>query len=187
LEVFALAAPTAVRFNIETKISPLAPDETPDAKTFALALIDVVERYNLHDRVTIQSFDWRTLRIVIEREPRIGVSFLTSREYLYETEGSPWTAGYRLATVGTLPRLVKEASTGARDATWSPNFSDLTGELTQDALQLGLKVLPWTLNDRSQMERAIEWDVSGLITDYPDLARGVLVARGIPVPEPKVT
>jgi glycerophosphoryl diester phosphodiesterase len=183
-EVFELAAATSVRFNVETKISPLAPGETPGAETFALAVIDVVARHGLQNRVTIQSFDWRTLRFVIERASHIAVSFLTSREYLYETEDSPWTAGYRLSTVGTLPRLVKEASMGARDATWSPNFNDLTAELTQEARQLGLEVLPWTLNDRSQMEAAIGWGVSGLITDYPDLARTALAEQGLELPLP---
>ena len=32
------------------------------------------------------------------------------------------------------------------------------------------------------MERLIDWNVDGIITDYPDLLREVLEQRGIPLP-----
>jgi glycerophosphoryl diester phosphodiesterase len=69
-EVFALAqqaGATAVRFNIETKLTPTSAAETPDPDAFAQALVRVVREAKMADRVIIQSFDWPASR---SRRPR---------------------------------------------------------------------------------------------------------------------
>ncbi len=66
--------------------------------------------------------------------------------------------------------------------TWSPFWRNLTPVLVAEAQGLGLKVLPWTVNEPADMERLIEARVDGIITDYPDRLRGVLRARGMPLP-----
>jgi glycerophosphoryl diester phosphodiesterase len=45
-----------------------------------------------------------------------------------------------------------------------------------------MAVVPWTVNDRPTMERLIDLDVDGLITDRPDLLRDVLAERGFRLP-----
>jgi glycerophosphoryl diester phosphodiesterase len=102
--VFELARPApGVRFNIETKISPLAPHEAPPPRAFVEALVATLLRdASIAARVTIQSFDWRTLLIVQQIEPRLATSYLTADEY--EGADSPWTAGFRLHRHGSLPR-----------------------------------------------------------------------------------
>jgi hypothetical protein len=50
-----------VRFNIETKISPLHPERTVAPDVFARALIAAIARDGLAARTVIQLFDWRTL------------------------------------------------------------------------------------------------------------------------------
>ncbi len=47
---------------------------------------------------------------------------------------------------------------------------------------LGIKVLPWTVNDPRDMASLIDMNVDGLITDYPDRARRVMADKGIPLP-----
>ena len=67
VDLFALvrkAGNEQFRFDIETKISPLAPAETPDPETFATTLVAVIQQEGMASRVTIQSFDWRTLQVV---------------------------------------------------------------------------------------------------------------------------
>ena len=59
---------TQVRFNIETKISPEAPQETLAPEPFARALIAEVRKAGVAARTTIQSFDWRTLAVVRSEE-----------------------------------------------------------------------------------------------------------------------
>ena len=61
-------------------------------------------------------------------------------------------------------------------------FQDLSRVELAEAKSIGLKVVPWTVNDRPQMERLIRAGVDGLITDYPDRLRSVLSALGLPLP-----
>jgi glycerophosphoryl diester phosphodiesterase len=65
---------------------------------------------------------------------------------------------------------------------WSPNQGSLTREDLKTAQQLGLKVIPWTVNDPAVAERFIEWGVDGIISDYPDRIREVMARRGMPLP-----
>jgi glycerophosphoryl diester phosphodiesterase len=55
--------------------------------------------------------------------------------------------------------------------------------MVHEAQALGLKVIPWTINNPVDMERLIVWGVDGLITDYPDRLRAVLQARKVPLPQ----
>jgi glycerophosphoryl diester phosphodiesterase len=58
----------------------------------------------------------------------------------------------------------------------------LTVHALAEAKSLGLTVIPWTVNERSDMERLIDLGVDGLITDYPDRLRAVMTARKLPLP-----
>jgi glycerophosphoryl diester phosphodiesterase len=65
-----------------------------------------------------------------------------------------------------------------------PLFRDLTTEALAAAKSIGLKVIPWTVNERSDMDRLIGMGVDGLITDYPDRLRAVMAAKNMPLPRP---
>ncbi len=84
---------------------------------------------------------------------------------------SPWTAGFDIDDVdGSVPRLVKAAGC----STWSPYFHGITAALVKEAQALGLKVIPWTVNQMDDLTLIIETGVDGLITDYPDRARAAM-------------
>lgn len=62
---------------------------------------------------------------------------------------------------------------GFKPDVYSPNFRLLgQGKITKLHEQ-GIKVIPWTVNQRDDMKRLKEWGVDGLITDYPDRANGL--------------
>ena len=169
-----------VRFNIETKLNPNTPALTPEPEPFARALLEVVRRHGMASRVTIQSFDWRTLAVVQRLAPEITTVALSARQQFLDniTDGR-WTAGHTLAAHGgSLPKMVKAAGAGV----WSPFHGDLTEPLLVEARALGLKVVPWTVNEPAVIERLLDWRVDGLITDYPDRARSALARRGMPLP-----
>jgi glycerophosphoryl diester phosphodiesterase len=65
---------------------------------------------------------------------------------------------------------------------WSPLYRNAKPEDIAAARSLGLKVIPWTVNERSEMERLIALGVDGLITDYPDRLRAVMALREMPLP-----
>jgi glycerophosphoryl diester phosphodiesterase len=168
---------TRVRFNIETKISPLQPELTPEPDAFARALLAVVRHHGLAGRVSVQSFDWRTLQAVRRLAPELPTVALTAQQSFLDNIADPrWTTGLRLADHGgSVPRLVQ--ASGA--TTWSPYFGDLTQATLKEAHTLKLRVIPWTVNDTAVMQRLLDWGVDGLITDRPDRARALLSARGV--------
>jgi glycerophosphoryl diester phosphodiesterase len=187
-EVFALARRAGnleVRFNVETKLDPIRPEETTTPEAFADELVRVVREEGLADRTTIQSFDWRTLRRVRAVAPEIATAALTIRSFSEDNLSpdrsgrSPWLAGHDPAAHGgSLPRAVK--ALGAR--VWSPWHVNLTPAALREAHALGLEVVTWTVNEPERMAALIELGVDGLISDYPDRLRGVAARRGLALP-----
>jgi hypothetical protein len=47
-----------------------------------------------------------------------------------------------------------------------------------------LAVHVWTVNERADMERLLDWGVDGIMTDRPDTLAEVLWARGAPAHAP---
>jgi glycerophosphoryl diester phosphodiesterase len=173
-----------LRFNIETKITPQADVPTADSARFARAVIDAVRAANMADRITVQSFDWRTLLEVRSQAPEIATVCLTidssemNTVQVDATGASPWHAGLKLAEHGySLVRLAKAAGCSA----WSPFWRNVTAESVEEAHALGLRIVPWTVNDPAEMSRLAALGVDGLITDYPDRARGILRQQGIAI------
>ncbi len=186
-DVFALARKAgndAVRFNIETKLSPLHPERTAPPGVFARALIALIIKEKMERRATIQSFDWRTLAIVQQEAPEISTVYLTAQQNFTDnilagqTE-SPWMPGMHISRFGgSLPRMIKAAG----GAVWSPSYTEVSQESVKEAQRLGLKVVVWTVNDEADMRRMIGWSVDGIISDYPDLLRKVAAEKGIALP-----
>ncbi|HEX5128843.1 MAG TPA: glycerophosphodiester phosphodiesterase [Usitatibacter sp.] len=181
-DVFALARESRVRFNIEAKTSPLAPDETLSPEPFVRALLEEVRRAGMQSRVSIQSFDWRTLQVVQREAPGIPTVYLTAQARFLDNicsgpkagsprtapsdcGESPWTAGFQLRDHGSVPKLVKAAG----GSIWSPNYQNLDADTLKEAQSLGLRVVVWTVNDPIQIERMIKLGVDGIISDRPDL------------------
>jgi glycerophosphoryl diester phosphodiesterase len=165
-DVFALARKAgnqAVRFNIETKISPAAPDDTLPPEPFARALIAVIRAAHMEARCTVQSFDWRTLHVVEREAPEIATVYLTGRR-----------------RGGSQPKAVQ--AEGGR--IWSPNYEELDSAAMIEARAHDLKVVPWVVDDPGYVERFLDLGVDGLITDYPERVRAELQRRGLPLPAP---
>jgi len=127
--------------------------------------------------VQIQSFDWRTLPLVRGAEPSIPlVALYDGRTW---AAGSPWLAGENPALIGD--PLIGARVLGASIA--APDYRLVTGKPYVDhAHALGLKVIPWTVNDDAAMRQQIGFRVDGIITDYPTVLRGVLAELAIPLP-----
>ena len=174
----------AVRFDIETKLSPLAPDDTATPEVMARALVAEIRRADLAARCTIQSFDWRTLQWVQREAPEIATAYLTARQRWLDNVGpgedgrSPWTAGFSLREQGSVPRLVQAA--GGR--TWSAHFKDLDLDQVKQARALGLQVLAWTVNEPADIAAMMDLGVDGLISDRPDRVRAEMARRGMALP-----
>lgn len=143
-----------VRFNIETKRDPSRPATINDGfdginpGPFELAILALVQDRGLTDRVTIQSFDLRSLWAVHSVAPEMTLVALSSQ--------APRSGD-----------LQSWAESGA--GVFSPNASILTPALVTQAHDAGLLVIPWTVNEPTDMRALIDMGVDGLISDRPDL------------------
>jgi glycerophosphoryl diester phosphodiesterase len=180
-EFFAATGPD-VRFNIEIKTDPTKPNLTVDPNRFAQLAVEAIRLGKAGARSTIQSFDWRGLIEARRLAPEIPTGCLSIESNGMDTVGraggqpSPWLGGLDLAAQGgSVARLAKQAGC----AVWSPFWRNVTPENVKEAQALGLKVLPWTVNNPAEMTRLIDMGVDGLITDYPDRAQPVLAAKGL--------
>ncbi|NJL23716.1 MAG: glycerophosphodiester phosphodiesterase [Calothrix sp. SM1_5_4] len=149
-EVFALAAKSSagrrVRFNIETKIELEHPEYTPDPDRFVDLVLKVIRQHGVVERVTLQSFDYRTLKVARRREPKLNLSVLMDKR----------------------PKVPLADVAREYDATVvSPRYDWLTEKDVRELRALGLRVIPWTVNDPIEARKLIGWGVAGLITDNP--------------------
>jgi len=182
-EVFQLCLESGaeeVRFNIEIKTYPPFPEFTVGVEEFVNLLLAVIGEYKMEQRVTIQSFDWRTLKLVQQKAPGIAIACLTAgglnmegRSYNLQpgrSGASPWLAGLDYDDFSGIAPLVK--SFGGDIV--SPNYREISEKDVEEAHRLDLKIIPWTVNDEVYMKRLIEWGVDGIITDKPDLLKKLL-------------
>ena len=167
----------AIRFNLETKLTPLAPEETAGPEEFARAVVAVLRAEGMLGRANVQSFDWRVLFEARRLAPELSTVCLTAEQSWLDNvhrgrpDPSPWTAGLDIGAFGgSVPRMVEAAGC----AVWSPYYRDLTAEALAEAHALGLKVVVWTVNEADEMLALARLGVDGIITDYPDRAIEVL-------------
>jgi glycerophosphoryl diester phosphodiesterase len=185
-EVFDLVRKSGdrhVRLNIETKIDPNHPEQSPDPERFVGLLLDLLRTEKFSDRVMVQSFDWRTLQLVQKLAPAIPTVYLTqqagSGATVFADKASIWTAGFNpIDHGGSLPRAIKAAG----GAIWSPFFGDVNPALISESHSLGLAVVVWTVNKPADIARMIDIGVDGIISDRPDLLRKIAGDKGIAVP-----
>lgn len=137
-----------VYYNMETKISPdgdgvyhPAPDEF-----VALMMKEIVAK-GIQKRVTIQSFDVRTLQIIHKQYPKQQLALLVYGKDSFAAN---------VEKLGFTPDI------------YSPYFTLVNKELIATAHGKKVQVLPWTVNDPKEMEKMIGLGVDGIITDDPE-------------------
>ena len=150
-EVFDLVGHTSVRYNIETKL-----DTQSSPRRIVEVILAAVRAAGKVDAVDIESFDARTLALVRAAEPGIPLALL------WEQQGDPL-----------------DAALAAHAAIISPEYTMVDQSFVDRAHGLGLKVIPWTVNDADTMRGQIADGVDGLITDYPSRLREVMAELGM--------
>lgn len=140
-----------VFYNIETKSMPSTDSVFhPAPEEFVKLLMEVISKKRVTDRVIIQSFDYRTLRIVHQQYPQIKTAALVED---FDKK--------------SVQDLVKEL--GFVPTIYSPHYSLVNESLLSDCRALQMKVIPWTVNDKTIFDKLKGMGVDGIITDYPNL------------------
>ena len=179
----------SVGFQIEMKTDPSQPELAPVPKEFAEALYKLMKEEEIIDRTEVQAFDWRCLIELKKIDGNVKTAFLSDHTTisLDDSEKGTWTAGCLPRDFGySLPRMVKSLGGDC----WEPFEKNLTEEALIQARGLGLKVVVWgwpeeegTEFDYEQVNKMIEWGVDGIISDRPDILRGLMAARGFDLPK----
>lgn len=145
------------RYNIEIKSAPEWDGKfTPPPAVFVRLLLAEIKRLGIAGRTTVQSFDMRSIQECFCQQSPCPVIILS------ETNREPGD-------------LVTEA--GHTPWAWSPQYSQVTRERVEACRKLGLKVIPWTVNQTSEMRRLLDLGVDGIITDFPDSLSALLKQR----------
>ncbi len=174
-----------VRVAIEVKTFPEQPQLTRAPGPFVEALQADLERTGTTALATILAFDWRVLNAARRLMPQVALAALTEQQPGDDTvrfgsaRPSPWLGGLDPRHFdGSIARLVQASGAG----TWGPNHLDLDAQRVEQAHVLGLRVVPWTVNEAADMRRLLELNVEGMVTDRPDVLRALLEREGMAVP-----
>jgi glycerophosphoryl diester phosphodiesterase len=138
-------------YNIETKTKP----ETdgifhPKPDVFVNLLMDVIKSKHIQNRVIIQSFDIRTLQYLHLKYPKIRTALLVE-------DFDKRSLDVQLKDLGFVPTI------------YSPENNLVTPLLVRQCKELGVKLIPWTVNDANKIDSLKTMGVDGIISDYPNL------------------
>ncbi len=153
LESVSLEYPN-LKFNIEIKAHPdLDYEFTPPPDEYARLVIDVLRRTNVLERSNLQSFDLRILEAVKIEEPNLVVALLVDEDEVIRD---------KLNAMSYIPEII------------SPYYKLLNQDIVSKLKQENFMVIPWTVNEESDMKALIELGIDGIITDYPDKLMSIL-------------
>lgn len=140
-----------VHYNIEIK-SKAEWDSiyTPSPDVFSDLLVGEIKTSGIDmSRFCLQSFDIRILRYLHSNYPEITLAFLIEKPFNDVSD--------LIDHLGFTPPIL------------SPYYKLLNQQKIENAQKLGMKVIPWTVNDKEEMQQLMDWGVNGIITDYPDI------------------
>ncbi|WP_343673370.1 glycerophosphodiester phosphodiesterase family protein [Chitinophaga sp.] len=137
-----------VYYNMETKCSPDGDNIFhPAPGEFVGLMMQVIRDKGIQNRVTVQSFDIRTLQVIHKLYPKQKLALLVYGKDSFETN---------IEKLGFTPDI------------YSPYSALVTKELVTTAHNKKVQVLPWTVNDPQEMQKMMELGVDGIITDDPE-------------------
>tara|TARA_Y100000748_G_scaffold119891_2_gene100620 strand:+ start:14810 stop:15538 length:729 start_codon:yes stop_codon:yes gene_type:complete len=151
LEQLLQACPEIEHYQLEVKSG-----SERQSRIVLQAIMALVERYNLHDKVVVTSAS----RTLLRYAKRSGFTLPTGLVEEY----------------GLLNPLKSAQRYGCQYLIL--NWKLCNPERLRQAQALGLHVSVWTVNDASRMQQLIDMGVDSLITDYPARAMEVSQGRG---------
>lgn len=138
---------TNIVTNIEIKSGVFFYTELEE-KTLAL-----VQKYGLDDKIVFSSFNHSSIHLLKKLAPHIPCGALV------ETIGLG-NAGYYCDKFGF--------------EFYHPGWKNLPYEDVVNCKQFHIPINVWTVNDMDILQRMIEWDVEGVITNYPNICETYL-------------
>lgn len=148
-----------VRYNIEIKSSQADGQSINWANydKLADAIMRLLVKFKLDDRLVVQCFDERTLNYIQPKYPEINFSYLVRKNTGLDFDGF-------MAKLKFTPAWL------------SPDHAIVDEELVRKCHEKGIKIVPWTVDDPEEIKRMIDLKVDAIISNYPD--RVLMQTRG---------
>jgi glycerophosphoryl diester phosphodiesterase len=121
--------------------------EQPVPEEYIDKLMAVKNLLPLGKRLIVQSFDPRPLQVLHRRYPDMTLGFLT-----YDKEVKP---AQQLELLGFTPQF------------YNPFYQFTTPELLSLCHSKKIQVVPWTVQEATEMKKLQEMGADGIISDYP--------------------
>ncbi|WP_443936561.1 glycerophosphodiester phosphodiesterase family protein [Pedobacter sp. MW01-1-1] len=120
----------------------------PEPAEFVDLVMAVVLEKRIEKRVIIEAFDMRSLQYLHEKYPKIQTSLLIDEKEPFESY---------IEKLGFNPTI------------YSP-YSVLVGKgLVDRCHEMGIKIIPWTVNSPKEIAYFMSLGVDGILTDYPNV------------------
>ncbi len=138
-----------INYNIEIKYDERGAQlYFPPCDLFADLLIREITGYGIKDKCIIQSFNPNCLNIVHKKDPAIQIALLVENKKTF---------------------LVNLSNLNFKPQIYSPNFKLVNKKLLEYCKLNQIKVIPWTVNEKSSVIKLLKSGVDGIISDYPDM------------------
>jgi glycerophosphoryl diester phosphodiesterase len=138
-------------YNIEIKsVDGKDIVEHPVPEEFVDLVVNLIEQKSITQRTTIQSFDLRPLKVLHQKYPKVQTAYLVFGKDCGDAQK-------QIHLLGFTPTI------------YSPEFKFVTKETVDYCHANNMKIIPWTVNTKTEIDALIALGVDGLITDYPNL------------------
>lgn len=140
-------------YNIEIKsVDGKDIIEHPVPEEFVELVVKVIKQKKLMERTSIQSFDVRPLQVLHQKYPTVQTAYLVEGKNTGDVK-------MKLDLLGFTPTI------------FSPECKYVTKETVDYCHTHKMKIIPWTVNTKKEIDALIALGVDGLITDYPNLLK----------------
>ena len=149
---------TMPRYNVEIKSRAGKGEgvDWPEYHEFVDKCMELLLSKDLGDRLVVQSFDVRALNYMHEKYPHVKLSYLVDED---DVDFDAY-----MSLLDFIPAWL------------SPHYSTVDENLCHKVREKGMKIVPWTVDEPSDIERMAELKVDAIISNYPD--RLLNIVRG---------
>ncbi len=145
----ALDACASLQVNVEIKSDPDEPGYDPHHRLTRL-VVESLRNDRRGQRYIVSSFDRVVIDLVKELDPEMATGFLYN--------------------VSTRPGRIVEACLRDGHQAIHPSYRPLVRRTVEQAIEAGLQVNVWTVDDPGRMRLLADWGASAIITNVPDVA-----------------
>ena len=148
IDMAELKSNETIRYNIEIKSRPEYDGiYSPQVQDYVKLVLDVIASKSVADRTVLQSFDLRALEVIKQQNKTIETVLLIDEDESIQT---------KLSKLSFRPEII------------SPYFKLLDQQTVTKLQEQGYKIIPWTVNEVGDINLMIDFNVDGIISDYPN-------------------